>query len=234
MPKISRNIEASRLEDRRKEVRYTMILRVGLLEQEGKTALCLVKNVSPYGVQIKFYARPIVGAKASLRIADEPPVKGRLVWIKGSTAGISFDDELDATKLLRVRQKLSPEQRRSTPRVGVDATATLRTNGQTCRAVVFDISSLGARIHTRSALRAGDRAVIAFPDLPSLNAYVRWNDGEESGLTFETPIPMQIIAEWVDQRMVRNPAAPQPGSPKSRASARGGAGSSRRRTPAPR
>ena len=235
MRKASRNNEAWRLEERRKEARYTMILRVGLLEQQGKSSLCLVKNVSPYGVQIKFYARPLVDAEASLRIADEPAIKGRLVWIEGGIAGMSFDDELDAAKLLRVRQKLSPDQRRSTPRVDIDTTATLRTSGRTCRAAVSDISSLGVRLRTRSALKAGDKAVITFPDLPSLNAYVRWNAGEESGLTFETPIPMQIIAEWIDRRIggTPSPSAAQSCTPKSRASARGGAGASRRRTPAP-
>jgi len=34
-----------------------------------------------------------------------------------------------------------------------------------------------------------------------LKAYVRWTDRDEAGLLFEAPLPMQVIAEWVDGRM---------------------------------
>ena len=87
------------------------------------------------------------------------------------------------------------------PRIDVDASATLRSGGRVCRARVCDISSLGARVRTTAPLRAGDRAVLAFADLPSLNAFVRWSDGGEFGLVFEAPIPMQIIAHWIDGRV---------------------------------
>jgi hypothetical protein len=32
-------------------------------------------------------------------------------------------------------------------------------------------------------------------------AFVRRSDGEESGLSFETPIPMQIIAHWIEGQL---------------------------------
>jgi hypothetical protein len=207
MRKLSSEPERWRLAERRKEARYTLILRVAVLEQEGRSALCLVKNVSSAGAQIKFYARPVVDADCSIRVADEPPVKGRIMWLKGEIAGMVFDEELDTATLLRVQQKLRPNRRRTTPRVSVDASAVLRTGGRTCRADVCDISSLGARVRTRSALKEGDRAVVAFADMPPLNAYVRWSDGTESGLIFETPIPMPIIAHWIDGRLALSASA---------------------------
>jgi hypothetical protein len=152
-------------------------------------------------VQIKFYAKPILATDSSIRVADEPAVKGRITWLKDDVAGMSFDDELDPATLLRVQQKLKPNRRRNMPRVSVDALAVVRTGGRTWRAEVCDISSLGARVRTSSALREGDRAVVAFADMPSLNAYVRWSDGGESGLVFETPIPMPIIAHWIEGRL---------------------------------
>ena len=201
MRKSGKDRDAWRLEERRKEGRFNFVLRVGILEQQGKSSLCLVKNMSSSGIQFKFYSRPIPEVHASIRIADEPPVEGRIVWIEAEVAGMRFDGELDTATLLRVQQKLRPSRRRSTPRVSVDASATLRTGGRICRATVCDISSLGARIRTRSALTEGDRAIISFADLPSLKAFVRWSDGEESGLVFETPIPMQIIAHWIEGRV---------------------------------
>lgn len=201
MAKSSQGSQTSTLQDRRKEARFTLILRVGVLEQLGKSSLCLVKNISPMGLQLKCYSKPVLNAPASIRVADEAAVHGRIAWIKGDTTGMNFFEELDAATLLRVRQKLRPNRRRSMPRVEVEASAVLRAGGRTQRATICDISSVGARVRTRVELSPGDRAIIELADLPSLPAFVRWADGEESGLAFETPIPMQIIAHWVEGRV---------------------------------
>jgi len=201
MRRLSSDLGARHREERRSGERFTLILRVGVLEQMDKVSLCLVKNISSTGVQIKFYAQPIVGNEATIRVADEPPVKGHVVWIKGDVAGLSFDEELDSARLLRVRQKLDTSRRRSVPRVSVNAPATLRTGGRTRHATICDISSLGARIRTNSHLTAGDRAVISFAELPPVTAFVRWCAGNEVGLAFETPIPMQTIAHWIEGQL---------------------------------
>jgi hypothetical protein len=192
--------DVSRAAERRKDARHTLILRAGVLDQAGRSFFCLVKNISVSGLELKFYTRPTLGAAASVRVGDEPPVAGTVAWITDDRAGVSFDHELDLPTLLRVRQKLKPNRRRAVPRISVSASASVRTGGRTCRAMVCDISSVGARIRTESALTVGDRAVVEFSNLPSITAYVRWNDGDESGLVFETPIPMQIIAQWIEGR----------------------------------
>jgi len=184
--------------ERRKEFRYTLILRVGVLEQAGKASLCLVKNISSSGLQLKCYARPTAEAEASIRVADEAPLFGRILWLSDDVAGMTFDNELDTATLLRVQQKLRPNRRRSTPRVNIEANACVRSGGRIQAAVIHDISCMGARITTTSPLNVGDRAIVTLRDLPALPSYVRWSEGEEAGLVFEAPIPMQIIAHWVD------------------------------------
>lgn len=200
MRRSTGKLDAWRLEERRKEARYTLILRAGVLEQNGKTSFCLVKNISTTGVQVKVYAQPELDVDASLRVADEQPVTGRIAWIKGDVAGISLHDELDAATLLRVQQKLRPNKRRAFPRLSIEASALLRSRGRVIRAEVQDISSLGARVRASGDLAVDDRTIVELADLPSIQAYVRWVDGEEAGLSFETPIPMQIIATWVEGR----------------------------------
>ena len=192
---------SSRLNERRGQARYTLILRVGVLEQYGKSSLCLVKNISSSGVQLKCYSRrPVVGGHASIRVADETPILGRIVWLEDDITGMGFDQELDAEALLRVRQKLGPARRRSTPRINVEASACLRTGGRILHASVLDISSMGVRIRTSSPLVRGDRAIITLSDLPAVDGYVRWSSDGEAGLVFETPIPMQVIAHWLEGR----------------------------------
>jgi hypothetical protein len=196
--KASKETPTARRQERRKEGRFTLILRVGVLEQSGKASLCLVKNISTLGVQLKCYSNPKVDAPASIRVADEPEVRGRIIWLNDAIAGMAFDEELDAATLLRVRQKLKPNRRRAMPRLDVQASAVVRAAGKTIRADVCDISNLGVRVRTKLPLRAGDRAIVEFSDLPSLPGFVRWADGDHAGLAFETPIPMQIIAHWIE------------------------------------
>jgi hypothetical protein len=191
---------AWRLEERRKEARYTLILRAGLIEQEGKTAFCLLKNISTTGVQLKVYGKPALNKDVTLHVADEQPVTGRIAWIRGDIAGMTLKEELDAATLLRVQQKLKANKRRAVPRMSVEASALLRTGGRVFRATVRDISSLGARVTAGAKLRAGDRTIVELTDLPAIRAYVRWTDEPELGLAFETPIPMQLIAHWIEGR----------------------------------
>lgn len=190
-------------DERRNEERQTLILRAGVVEQHGVKALCLINNISSRGIQFKYYAAPELGP-AAVWIADETAVQGRIAWVKNGLAGMSFAEEMDTQTLLRVQQKLRPNRRRSMPRIELGATAVIRTGGQTRRAELCDISSLGAQVRTRTPLKPGDRAVIEFAGLPSLNAFVRWNDGDASGLAFETPIPMHVIATWIEARMRAN------------------------------
>lgn len=197
--------EAWRLQERRKEARYTLILRAGLLEQNGKASFCLVKNISTTGVQLKVYSHPVLNTNATLRAADEQPIPGHVVWINGDNAGLSLDEELDAATVLRVQQKLRPNKRRALPRMQIAAAALLRTGGRVLRASVQDISSLGARVRADAELQSGDRTMVELAGLPAIGAYVRWADGPEAGLAFETPIPMHIIALWAQDR---TPLAP--------------------------
>lgn len=185
-------------EERRKEARYSLILRAGVLEQQGKTSFCLVKNISTAGVQLKVYSKPVLDLEVSLRVADEQPVTGKIAWIRDDAVGMRLNEALDAATLLRVQQKLRPNRRRAFPRMSVEASALLRTGGRVHRATIHDISSLGARLRAEAGLQAGDRAIVELAGLPSIQAYVRWADGDEAGLAFETPIPMQIIAHWLE------------------------------------
>jgi hypothetical protein len=187
--------------ERRPQERQTTVLRVALLEQAGLPALCMLKNISPAGVQVKLYSRVREGAEVSLRVADEEPLGGRIAWAEGDIAGISFDKNLDSETFLCVQQKLGPARRRGTPRVSIEASAVLRTGGRTCRATVTDISSFGARVRTGSKLQTGARAVVELSDLPPINAHVRWSEDTDSGLVFDSPISIEIIADWIDGRV---------------------------------
>ena len=187
--------------DRRDQQRHTMILRVGVIEQYGKTSLCLLTNISTAGTQVKLYAAAKRGAMVRIRVADEDWVDGQVAWVKRDRAGIRFLHDLDPDILPRWEQKSAPSRRRAMPRIKAAAYALLRVDGRNFPAKLCDISIIGARVFARRAFSAGDAAVVTFPDLPPIRAYVRWSEECETGLIFETPISMEVMANWIDGRL---------------------------------
>ena len=195
----SAHARAEAKSERRSSKRQRLVLRVGLLEADGRTALCLVKNVSSSGVQVKLYAPVAANSEVSLKVGDESPLSGRMVWVREELGGIRFTKALDPATLLRVTQKLASTKRRSSPRVNASARAILRTGGRTFTAELCDISASGAKLRTRRPIIPGQSLHLALPGMPTIRAHVRWVDEEEIGLSFATPIPIQIIAGWLSE-----------------------------------
>lgn len=190
-----------RTSDRRSEPRQTLILRVGLLAHERRTTYCLVKNISTAGAQVKLYGQIAKGTEIDLKVGDEDGLAGRIAWVKDAAAGIEFHSPVDAATLLRAVQRIPTTKRRSSPRVTTVAQTLLRTNGRTYPGELRNISATGARIQTLQPIRPGPAVMVTLPDLPPIRAFVRWHDDTDLGLVFETPLPIQIIAEWVSERV---------------------------------
>ena len=183
--------------DRRAHQRPTMVLRVGLLEYGCRFSFCLLRNISPEGVQVKLYTTVSEGTDVNLRVGDEDFLAGRVIWVRHGLAGIMFNDSMDPDTLLRVRQMSAPKQRRASPRAPASGCAVLRTGGQEYSAKICDISASGAKVVTDRPIEAGPQAVLVLPKLPSLQGFVRWTHGQDTGLIFATPIPIQVLADWL-------------------------------------
>jgi hypothetical protein len=197
--KALRTLNESR--ERRLATRYKMILRIGLLAHGERSTFCLVKNISPAGAEVRLYGRVPDGADVTLRVGDEDAISGRIAWTHDTSAGVEFHTPLDTTTILRAMQKLPPAKRRSSPRVKVPARVLLRTAGRSYAGTLRDISATGARVGTQRPIRLGPSMMITLPGLPAIKAFVRWNDDTELGLAFESPLPIQLIAEWMGERV---------------------------------
>jgi len=183
--------------DRRTGARHKLILRVGLLELGGRSIFCLVKNISPTGVQVKPFGRICPDTRVSLRVGDEEPIAGKVVWTREGLAGVQFGQQLNPQALLRIGQKMNGHKRRTAPRVATALTACLRTGGMRHSVTVCDLSMAGARLRAARPIAFGEKTIIEVAGLPSLRAFVRWSDGAEHGVSFETALPIQIMADLI-------------------------------------
>ena len=185
--------------DRRSDERQKLILRIGVLELDDRPVFCLVRNISSSGVEVKPYSRVSQGSSISLRVGDENAIPGTVVWVRDDLVGIKFGQPLNPQALLRIGQKMAAHRRRNAPRVATDLQACLKTAGLRYSATVCDLSMVGARIRTNDPLSFGEITLIEVPGLPCLRVYVRWSDGTDHGVSFHTPLPMQVLADLVSR-----------------------------------
>ncbi len=158
-------------------------------------SLLIVRNISPAGVEVKPYGQVLEGAAISLRVGDENSIPGTAIWIRDGLMGIRFRQNLNPQALLRMGQKMVAQRRRNAPRMTTDLRGCLRTGGVKYAAIVCDISMTGARLRLKNPVAFGETARLEVLGLPSIKAYVRWSYGTEYGVSFEAPLPMQILAD---------------------------------------
>lgn len=185
--------------DRRSSDRQKLILRVGLLEQDEGPVFCLVRNISSVGVEVRPYSRVAEGSSISLRVGDESSIPGTVTWSRDGLVGIRFGQPLNPQALLRIGQKMTAHRRRFTPRATTDRRGRLRTGGLRYSASVFDITMVGARLRIGDPVSFSETTLLDVPGLPSLSVCVRWSDGAEHGVSFQTPLPPEILTDLLSR-----------------------------------
>jgi hypothetical protein len=188
------------LPERRSSRRERIVLRVGVLTDESGACFCLVKNISQSGAKVKLYGPATVGSAVELRMGDESPLAGRIVWARDGLAGIDFDGAVEPEMVLRAAHKLAPTKRRSSPRVRAAGQVLLRSGGQIHAAALCDISTSGAKIRTSKLLEFGPSLAITLRGFPPMKAYVRWMDDAHVGLVFDDHIPVELLSEWLAEQ----------------------------------
>lgn len=190
---------STQIADRRVGENRTKVLRVGLLSDGDRASYCLLRNISAAGAQIRTFVTVTQGDSVQFRVGDSEREKCRVAWARNHLAGLEFQDPVDPKSLLRTSEHFSLA-RRSSPRISAAAWATLRTGGRTFGAELCDISPTGVKIRTRKPLSPSSPALLTIPDLPVMRGFVCWNEGQVSGVMFEQPLPIPVIAKWVSER----------------------------------
>lgn len=105
--------EGSQVQNRRE--RRSNVLLSAVLELSGKALEVKLRNLSADGALVEGDSLPVEGAEIRFR-RHELAVNGRVVWVRGNRAGLSFKDQLTPEALLRhvptPRPRVIPEFRR--------------------------------------------------------------------------------------------------------------------------
>ena len=86
--------------ERREGERYLTLFRVGTVMIEDRRELCLIKNISAGGMMIRPYCKLQPGMALSVELKRGEQIPGTVSWLRGDSAGISFDENIDVVELL--------------------------------------------------------------------------------------------------------------------------------------
>ncbi len=183
--------------NRRNGVRHLTLFRVGTIIVCGRRELCLVKNISAGGALIRAYCELEPEIAVDIELKERQPLAGRVGWVRGSDAGITFDEAVDVLDLLKTSSE-GPRPRM--PRVEVSGVGFIRAGAILHRAILHNISQGGLSVETANPLIVGGEVIVSLSGLPAQGAVVRWNDGNRYGITFNNVLALAGLVEWLHAR----------------------------------
>lgn len=183
--------------DRRSDERHMTLFRVGTIVIGDRRELCLVKNISAGGVSVRAYCTLEPDQAVLLELKEQQPISGTVTWLRGTDAGITFDERVDILEILKASGD-GPRPRM--PRIEVHCVCFVREGAAMNRAVLHNISQGGASVETANALSVDADVTVSLPGLAPLGAVVRWSDGNRYGLSFNTVLPLAGLVAWLHER----------------------------------
>lgn len=183
--------------NRRADERHLTLFRVGSIFLGDRRELCLVKNISAGGALVRAYCTLEAEQPVRIELKEGQAVSGKVTWVDGSDAGISFDARVDVLDLLKASGD-GPRPRM--PRVEVRCVAFVREGAILHRSVVHNISQGGLSVETPNPLTVGGEVTVSLPGLSPQSGVVRWNDQTRYGINFNTVLPLAGLVEWLHAR----------------------------------
>lgn len=184
-------------EDRRKGGgRTTAVYRPVLLEADGFTGFCLLRNLSPSGMMGVAYADFAVGEAVSVQFMPGHVVTGKVVWSKDGKIGVQFDEEIDLVGSLRnMGSTYIESQLNRAPRLPIRCDGEAVLGDVRMRLEVRDISQRGLK-GVLPSVRLGDEVTVLLPGMEARKAVVRWTQRDMVGLNFIRPVAFEELARW--------------------------------------
>lgn len=186
--------------DRRNDQRHVTVLKAGVLHYQGRKQLCLVKNISSGGLNIKLYSTLQTGAEVGIELRPNELLRSSVTWRDEANYGLTFAHRVDVEALLGALWVAEPHHRPRLPRMPANSSCRVRLGSRVQTAQLIDISPGGVALSVEIDLAVGAEVVLSIPALPALRGVVRWTSGRTAGLSFIPPLKFEVIARWLSGR----------------------------------
>jgi hypothetical protein len=182
--------------ERRHGRRHVTVLRVGKVVREHGDEICVIRNISAGGVMAQLYSPAKLGEKVIIEFKSGRRLAGDIRWVRGQDAGVQFEDEIDIVRFLAGEDDIAGGFGPRAPRLGVGMPAVMRCGVRVHPVTVCDISQGGLKFRAIESTAEGQKLVFRIAGLPPLAGTVRWRDPLYAGISFDTPLALDVLARW--------------------------------------
>ncbi|WP_172799936.1 PilZ domain-containing protein [Croceicoccus bisphenolivorans] len=197
--------------DLRSDERQQSVYRPALIETDGFSGFCMVRNLSSRGMKADAYAELDTGQRVVVELSHIQRVDGQIIWSDGSNVGIRFDRKIDVPSVLLGTEGLPDSIANSRPpRLTIGCTASVSTERGEIPAWVSDVSQRGLKV-VISGVAKGEEVHVLLPHHHVKKAIVRWTQEGAAGLNFVAPMKYCELAEWairVQEERLNRPVNP--------------------------
>lgn len=179
--------------DLREAPRYTLLMRSAKLVGKDGEFLCVVRDASESGVNIRLFHKLPDNEFLNLEFPNGDRHRLELVWQQDDRAGLKFIETADIARLLEGTSRYSKRP----IRVNLDMHVHLNAGGQLSVGRLVDISQQGAKVLCSDRFAIDQRVKLSGHNLPEVNAKVRWRRENAYGLVFEDTFQFGDLAHIV-------------------------------------
>ena len=183
--------------DLREAPRYTLLMRAAKLVSRDGEFLCVVRDASESGVNIRLFHALPKNDFLQLEFPNGDRHRLELVWQQDDRAGLKFAETANIGRLLE-----GPSRYSKRPiRINLDLPVRLVGGLQTSQGRLIDISKQGAKLLCGDRFAIDQRVKLSGASgsqgLPEVNAKVRWRRENAYGLVFEDTFQFGDLAHIV-------------------------------------
>lgn len=196
---FSLSTDVPRPAERRTDDRVYSTLQVGKLVDGGSEQLIRVRNVSAGGLMADCIAAPQVGKLVDVEFSSQK-IPSTVVWIRGETIGLRFEQDIDLGELLAGRKPRHGFRPRP-PRLDVDCRASIKVGKVYYKVDVENISLGGIKVAPIEEYCLGKPVVVVVESLRPVKGEVRWYSERRAGIVFDKELSFEELAEWIGKRL---------------------------------
>jgi len=180
-------------QDRREGKRHSIVLLIGKVCRGEQESVCLVHNISKFGLMARFTSAPAVGERLRIEVRGLPLVPGTVRWVNGVKAGGEFDEAQDVDRVFTLR--LEDGRIARSPRFPIEALVRVRFEGAPFTAALIDISAGGAKLMGDTPVTLGLTGQIMLPDTETpVYGTVCWISDDRFGFRFVAPLSLATLS----------------------------------------
>ena len=197
---VSLSTTVPRPAERRSDERVSAMLRVGKLTlASGEQQLIKVKNLSAGGLMAIVNQVPQIDEHVAVELSSEK-IPATVVWTRGETIGLKFDQDVDLGELLAGRKPRHGFRARP-PRLEIACKASVRVGKLYYNVDVHDISLGGMKVEPIEEYCVGKKVVVVIESLRPVKGEVRWYSDRRAGIVFDKPLEFDELSEWIGKRL---------------------------------